>query len=126
MARATLDHVVIAVIDWQAANAFYGEVLGAEVEAKDRGFVYRLGGVQLNVHGPGVEADPVAHRPVAPGNSDLCLAWDGTLAEAEAHLARHGIPVELGPVSRHGARGQGLSLYFRDPDGSLLEFIVYD
>ena len=33
--------------------------------------------------------------------------------------------VELGPVERHGARGAGTSVYFRDPDGSLLEFISY-
>ena len=28
-------------------------------------------------------------------------------------------------MTRHGARGEGTSLYFRDPDGSLLEFLVY-
>jgi catechol 2,3-dioxygenase-like lactoylglutathione lyase family enzyme len=81
--------------------------------------------VQLNVHGPGVEAAPVARRPVPPGGSDLCFEWHGTLAEAAAHLAAHGVEVELGPVPRDGARGAGRSLYFRDPDGSLMEFIVY-
>ena len=33
--------------------------------------------------------------------------------------------IEEGPVERHGARGAGVSVYFRDPDGSLLEFISY-
>jgi catechol 2,3-dioxygenase-like lactoylglutathione lyase family enzyme len=33
--------------------------------------------------------------------------------------------VELGPVLRAGAQGVGKSVYFRDPDGSLLEFISY-
>ncbi|MBV8901910.1 MAG: VOC family protein, partial [Verrucomicrobia bacterium] len=46
-------------------------------------------------------------------------------AEAVAHLQSHGVTVELGPVPRRGARGEGKSVYFRDPDGSLLEFIVY-
>ena len=41
------------------------------------------------------------------------------------HLREHGVEVELGPVERRGARGVGTSLYFRDPDGSLLEFISY-
>jgi len=41
------------------------------------------------------------------------------------HLQQHGVAVELGPVERTGARGQGQSVYFRDPDGSLLEFITY-
>jgi catechol 2,3-dioxygenase-like lactoylglutathione lyase family enzyme len=36
------------------------------------------------------------------------------------------VPVELGPVPRSGARGDGRSVYFRDPDGSLMEFISYD
>lgn len=43
-----------------------------------------------------------------------------------AHLSRHGVEVELGPVERFGARGRGVSVYFRDPDGSLLELISYD
>lgn len=125
MGRARLDHCVIQVRDWDRANAFYGTVLGAEVIAQGKGFVYRFGPVQLNVHGPGVEASPVARDPVRPGNSDLCFVWDGSLAEAEVHLAAHGIAVETGPVERHGARGTGTSLYLRDPDGSLIEFIVY-
>jgi catechol 2,3-dioxygenase-like lactoylglutathione lyase family enzyme len=74
--RAALDHVVIAVSDWERSNAFYRDVLGAE--------------------------------PI-----------DG----AVEHLAALGIEVELGPFERHGARGPGLSVYFRDPDGSLLELI---
>jgi catechol 2,3-dioxygenase-like lactoylglutathione lyase family enzyme len=35
------------------------------------------------------------------------------------------VEVELGPVERTGARGTGTSVYFRDPDGSLLELISY-
>jgi catechol 2,3-dioxygenase-like lactoylglutathione lyase family enzyme len=120
-----LDHVVIHVTDWARATAFYRDVVGAEVVPQGAGVAFRLGAQQLNVHGPGVAPDPVARRPVRPGNSDLCLAWDGTVEEARAHLARHGVAVELGPVPRRGARGEGTSLYFRDPDGSLLEFIVY-
>lgn len=120
-----LDHCVIAVSDWAASNAFYRDVIGCEVIERGAGFAYRLGSQQLNVHGPGVAADPVASDPVRPGNSDLCFRWDGPIADAAAHLARCGVPVELGPVERHGAGGSGTSLYFRDPDGSLLEFIVY-
>jgi len=53
------------------------------------------------------------------------LLWEGTAAEAVAHLEAHGVSVELGPVPRTGARGAGASVYFRDPDGSLLELISY-
>jgi catechol 2,3-dioxygenase-like lactoylglutathione lyase family enzyme len=121
-----LDHCVIHVSDWDRANAFYRDVLGAEL--LDRGnhtWAYRFGGQQLNVHGPGVQAGPVARVPVAPGNSDLCFEWEGPIDGAVAHLHDRGVEVQEGPVARPGARGQGQSVYFRDPDGSLMELISY-
>ncbi len=120
-----LDHCVIHVSDWERSNAFYRDVVGAEIITRGPGFAYRFGGVQLNCHGPGVLAEPVAAEPVMPGNSDLCFRWSGSLEEAIGHLEAHGVSVELGPVERHGAAGAGVSVYFRDPDGSLLEFITY-
>jgi catechol 2,3-dioxygenase-like lactoylglutathione lyase family enzyme len=121
-----IDHCVIAVSDWERSNAFYGDVIGAQVVERGPGFVYRFGDHQLNVHGPGVEPHPVARERVRPGNSDLCFRWDGPIESAVAHLERHGVEVELGPVERVGAAGAGKSVYFRDPDGSLLEFISYE
>jgi catechol 2,3-dioxygenase-like lactoylglutathione lyase family enzyme len=121
-----LDHVVIAVSDWVRSNAFYRDVLGAELVELDRGrWTYRFGEQQLNVHGPGSTPFPRAERPVQPGNSDLCFVWAGPIDEAARHLAEAGVEIEEGPVSRPGARGGGTSVYFRDPDGSLLEFISY-
>jgi catechol 2,3-dioxygenase-like lactoylglutathione lyase family enzyme len=126
--KPRLDHVVIHVSDWERSNTFYREVLGAELSGGDPSGParYRFGEQQLNVHGPGLDPHPVAARPVEPGNADLCLVWDGPIDEALQHLERHGVAVEEGPVSRHGARGEGVSVYFRDPDGSLLEFISYE
>jgi catechol 2,3-dioxygenase-like lactoylglutathione lyase family enzyme len=122
---ATLDHCVIAVSDWGRSNAFYADVLGAEVLARGDGYVYRFGANQLNIHGPGVDGEPNAEPPVAPGGADLCLVWDGPIEGALAHLEELGVPIELGPVPRFGARGDGTSVYFRDPDRSLLELISY-
>jgi catechol 2,3-dioxygenase-like lactoylglutathione lyase family enzyme len=121
----TLDHVVIAVSDWERSNAFYADVIRAEVVPRGPGYVYRLGDQQLNVHGPGVDPHPVAKDRVRPGNSDVCFRWDGPIESAVEHLRAHGIEIELGPVERHGALGPATSVYFRDPDGSLMEFISY-
>ncbi len=123
--RVQLDHCVIHVSDWERSNAFYQAVLGVELIRRGQGWMYRLGTTQLNCHGPGVEPTPVARQPVMPGNSDLCFVWEGSIDEVMAHLAKCGVSVELGPVERFGARGSGISVYFRDPDGSLLEFISY-
>jgi catechol 2,3-dioxygenase-like lactoylglutathione lyase family enzyme len=125
--RARLDHVVVAVTDWKRSNRFYADVLGAElVELSYGRYSYRLAdATQINVHGPGSTPHPRAADPVRPGNSDLCLVWDGTAEGAVAHLEAHGVAVEEGPTPRQGARGEGTSVYFRDPDGTLLELISY-
>jgi catechol 2,3-dioxygenase-like lactoylglutathione lyase family enzyme len=124
--RISFDHCVVAVSDWERSNSFYREVLGAElVERPGGGWAYRFGEQQLNLHGPGVVAEPVARDPVRPGNSDLCFRWDGPISDAVSFLAARGVEVELGPVQRAGAQGSGMSVYFRDPDGSLLELISY-
>ena len=121
-----LDHCVIAVSDWERSNRFYADMLGAElVELTYGRFAYRFGEQQLNVHGPGSEPQPRAADPVRPGNSDLCFRWDGPIEEAVEHLRERGVEVELGPVDRMGAGGSGVSVYFRDPDGTLLELISY-
>jgi catechol 2,3-dioxygenase-like lactoylglutathione lyase family enzyme len=125
MANTSFDHCVIAVSDWKRSNDFYARVLRAEVIRLGRGFAYRVGDAQLNVHGSGVEGDPNARPPVVPGGSDLCVEWDGSIDSAVAHLRSQGVAVEVGPVPRFGAGGEGTSVYFRDPDGSLLELISY-
>ena len=117
--------MVVAVSDRARSDPFYRDVLGADVIERDGRPFYRIGEQQLNVHLPGVSPAAVARLPVAPGNSDLCFEWSGPIAGAVAHLGRHGVAIELGPLLRRGARGVGTSVYFRDPDGSLLELISY-
>ena len=121
-----LDHVVIHVSDWERSNAFYRDVVGVELVELPRGrWAYRLANAQLNVHGPGSTPHPLPRMPVQPGNSDFCLVWDGPIDEAVEHLKRHGVEIVEGPVERQGAAGPARSVYFLDPDGSLLEFMSY-
>ncbi|MET8093467.1 VOC family protein [Micromonospora sp. NPDC005220] len=126
-AKIRLDHCVIAVSNWERSTTFYRDVLGADVvDHPDGRVAYRFGDQQLNVHGPGLDVgELVARLPVTPGGSDLCFVWPGTIEDAIAHLQHHGIEMEAGPVIRNGGGGRGVSVYFRDPDGSLLELITY-
>ena len=121
-----LDHVVFRCADFDETCGFYERVLGAEVVELDAGRrALRFGQQQLNLHGPGSTPTPVAANPMQPGGFDACFVWPGSPDDAIAHLRSHGVEPELGPVARVGARGAGVSVYFRDPDGNLLELLSY-
>jgi catechol 2,3-dioxygenase-like lactoylglutathione lyase family enzyme len=119
------DHCVIHVSDWERSNSFYRDVVGVELVTRNGRSAYKLPNAQLNLHGPGAKPQPLAKIPVPPGGSDLCFEWCGPISQAVGHLKTHDVKVEAGPVQRFGAQGDGISVYFRDPDGSLLEFISY-
>src|SRR5262245_10204117 len=104
MSRIVLDHCVIHVSNWEQSNAFYRDVLGAELVQVGSGWAYRFGDTQLNCHGPHVQATPLAAIRVMPGGSDLCFSWPGRIETAIAHLEQHGVVVEVGPVKRFGSR----------------------
>src|SRR3954464_15261651 len=124
--RVVIDHCVIAVSDWNRSNAFYRDVVGADLVERGNGYVYRFGSQYLSVHGPKDDVPYTAREPVRPGNSDLCFEWPGTIEEAVEHLSSHGGEVEAGPLSAKGPVGHdGRHVFFRDPDGSLLEFVSY-
>ena len=125
MPPTKFDHCVIHVSDWARSNKFYSEVLGAELIQRPAGWAYRFSDKQLNVHGDSVRPAEVARLPVQPGNSDLCFEWSAPITDAVAHLKEYGVAIEAGPMQRFGAKGEGTSVYFRDPDGSLMEFISY-
>ena len=116
-----LDHFVLTVADISATVAFYQRVLGLVPVLFGEGRVaLSLGTQKINLHEQGREREPKAARPT-PGSADLCFLIEVPLADFCAHLASCGVPVELGPIPRTGATGPILSVYFRDPDGNLIE-----
>ena len=108
-----LDHTVVTVSDWERSNAFYRDVLGAEVVPRGPVVAYRFGDRQLNVHGPGFDAFPLPLHEGPAGSSDICFVWDGPIEAAVAHLAARGVSVEgelgcLGSLeSGHGEKEDG-------------------
>ena len=116
-----IDHVVLTVADLERTLAFYERVLGMTAVSFGAGRrALAFGDQKLNLHQAGREFEPKALRPT-PGAIDLCLTTDVPLDEVAAHLRAESVAIEHGPVDKIGARGALRSLYFRDPDGNLIE-----
>lgn len=121
-----LDHLVLTVSSIDATCAFYVRALGCQEVQFGRGRRgLSCGSVQINLHQAGQVVEPRAAAPT-PGSADLCFVTVDDLDTVASHLAEQHIPVILGPVARNGARGAMHSLYFRDPDGNLIEVGHYD
>jgi catechol 2,3-dioxygenase-like lactoylglutathione lyase family enzyme len=116
-----IDHVVLTVADVERTLEFYERVLGMTALSFGEGRrALAFGDQKLNLHQAGREFEPKALRPT-PGAIDLCLTTDVPLDHVAAHLRSQSVTIEHGPVEKVGARGPLRSLYFRDPDGNLIE-----
>ncbi len=124
-----VDHFVLKVRDLEATARFYERALGLEREIfHDHGGVtrhaLRLGRQKINLHDDDTVAHPKARMPT-PGSADFCLIAAVPLADVMARLEREKIEIEVGPVARTGTLGPMRSIYFRDPDGNLVEVSEY-
>ncbi|TMC58789.1 MAG: VOC family protein [Chloroflexi bacterium] len=121
MRVTAIDHVVLTVRDIDRTVAFYERALGMRAVTFAEGRrALAFADAKLNLHQAGREFQPNA-RVATPGAIDLCFRTDIPLDDVIGHLRREGIAIELGPVPKTGARGPLRSVYFRDPDGNLIE-----
>jgi catechol 2,3-dioxygenase-like lactoylglutathione lyase family enzyme len=117
----SLDHLVLTVRDIDASIAFYVDVLGMKAVSFGAGRRALAFGLQkINLHPAAAPLKPHAATPM-PGSADLCLLTSTPIPDVVMHLGRLGVSIEEGPVPRTGATGPILSVYFRDPDGNLIE-----
>ena len=120
-----IDHIVLTVHDVERTLGFYSRVLGMEpvtFAGGRRGLAF--GRQKLNLHQAGREFEPKALAP-APGAIDLCFIASTALDEVIESLKAEGIAIIDGPVDKTGALGPMKSVYFRDPDGNLIEVSNY-
>ncbi len=122
---AGIDHFVLTVGSMEGSCAFYQRVLGLErLDEPNRPTALLFGSQKINLHEVGRTFEPKARTPT-PGSGDFCLVAARPLAEICASLETNGVAIEIGPVERTGARGTMMSVYFRDPDGNLVEVSEY-
>ena len=125
MKMKRIDHFVLKVNDIEESCDFYRRVLGMEVVRFGEGrTALRFGAHKINLHprenGPGL----VAKAP-SIGGGDFCLITDTPIEEVVRHLEAEKVTIIEPPSTRSGALGPITSVYFRDPDGNLVEVSNY-
>ncbi|TFV48742.1 VOC family protein [Bradyrhizobium niftali] len=115
-----IDYTVIFVRDMAAMRRFYEDILAFPLlrELSPNWIEYGLGGNTLALARPSRTA---ADAPVPPGTASLQLAFRVSAAEVDQcadELVRQGVELLSPPTNQSfGHR----TLFFRDPDGNLLE-----
>ena len=121
----SIDHLVLTVKNIDVTIDFYQQVLGMSTESFGNGrTALTYGSQKINLHKLGQEFEPKALN-VKTGSADVCFITETPIDEAAYHLEREGIAIIEGPVKRTGAKGKIISIYFRDPDGNLIELSNY-
>ena len=124
-----IDHLVLTVTDIEATTRFYERALGMRreffrgPEGQPR-HALLFGNQKINLQDRDTDTPTKARVPTL-GSGDFCLIAAVPLDEVIAHLQAEGVPLEAGPVPRRGALGPLRSVYFRDPDGNLVEVAEY-
>ena len=120
-----IDHVVLTALDVERTLDFYTRVMGMEAitfAGGRRGLAF--GRQKINLHQAGREYEPKALKPT-PGSLDLCFITETPLEDVIARVKENGVVIADGPVQKTGALGPMMSVYFRDPDGNLIEVSNY-
>lgn len=120
-----LDHLVLTVSNIEKTVEYYHQVLGMQKQTFAQGRVaLSFGQQKINLHQRHREFEPKAGT-VQCGSADLCFITKTPIAQVITHLKKCDVAVIEGPVSRTGALGPIVSVYFRDPDQNLIEVSNY-
>jgi catechol 2,3-dioxygenase-like lactoylglutathione lyase family enzyme len=123
------DHVALPMQNTDAMLAFYRS-LGFDVAENPTACSVYIGDQMINFHRPATwqrESFTLRAPGAKPPCGDLCFVWEGKPETLKAMLDRAGAKIIEGPVARQGGRRKASSsVYVRDPDGNLLEFMIYE
>jgi catechol 2,3-dioxygenase-like lactoylglutathione lyase family enzyme len=120
IAARSLDHIVLCVHDLAATRRFYEGLLGMEAREERPGkWSLHFGANKISLQHAG--SAPSIARDTVPGSGNFCLLTDTPMDQVVADICAAGIAIVDGPSERIGATGSILSVYFKDPDGNLVE-----
>lgn len=121
----SIDHLVLTVKDISTTVDFYTNAMGMQKVVFGGGRVaLSFGNQKINLHQLGNEFEPKAEN-IKAGSADLCFIAKEPIDQVIDHLTKQNITLLDGPVNRTGATGNIVSVYFRDPDGNLIEVSNY-
>ena len=132
--KVAIDHIVLNVRDVERALTFYTEVIGLSAERVEKFRGGELPFPSLRVSDDSIIdlLPPEIWGGGEPGETrtnvnHFCLAFDAASWPAlEQRLKGAAVEYELGPVTLSGARGDGTSVYIRDPEGNRVELRHYE
>lgn len=121
-----IDHFVIPCSNIETICDFYVRVLNMRrIEFGNGRLALGFGQQKINVQPAGWDEARRAVNHIR-GTADFCLITQTPVAEVIVHLKACGVAIEEGPTTRSGATGPINSVYFRDPDGNLVEVSNYE
>ena len=105
------DHIVLACPDVERTLAWYQDVLGLPPVRVEEWRAGRAPFPSVRISADSI-IDLIPGTPESGRLNHFCLVIEPT-------------DVVEGPVTRYGARGNGTSVYVRDPDGTVVELRHY-
>ena len=132
MSTVSIDHIAMPTANAERLIEFYKR-LGFTINDEDEwrageanAFSIQVGDSKINVH-PESHTASLRGPTAVPGCTDICFVWDGTAEECVEMLESAGVEIISGPGPRRGAlkRRNAVSLYARDSDQNLLEWMIY-
>lgn len=115
-----IDHLVLCVRDVERTRRFYTELLDMESREERPGkWSLHFGSQKISLQDESTL--PELARGTTPGSANFCLIAADSVDRLVDRLRERGIEILAGPDERLGAMGPIRSVYFRDPDGNLVE-----
>jgi len=122
-----IDHIVLNCESVDYMAAWYEKTLGMKRElfGPEKRVALKFGDQKINLRPIGAK-NWITSKSESEGSVDICFITDENLSLVKARIEDAGVEIIQGPVEKVGSLGSMISIYLRDPEGSLLEISSYN